>query len=63
MLRISIGQVERFYDLIRIAERWDDPSYLANKVASKYPAPQREQIRALLMNKENWYLPFFKAYQ
>ena len=54
---------ERFYDLIRIAERWDDPAYLADKVASKYPPPQREQIRALLMNKENWYLPFFKAYQ
>ena len=54
---------ERFYDLIRIAERWDNPAYLANKVASKYPAHQREHIRALLMNKENWYLPYFKAYQ
>lgn len=54
---------ERFYDLIRIAERWDDPSYLADKVASKFPVQQREQIRMLLMNKENWYLPYFKAYQ
>lgn len=51
---------ERFYDLIRIAERWDDPSYLADKVASKYPANRREEIRALLMNKENWYIPYFK---
>lgn len=54
---------ERFYDLIRIAERWDDPSYLADKVASKYPVQQQDQIRMLLMNRENWYLPYFKAYQ
>lgn len=54
---------ERFYDLIRIAERWDDPSYLADKVASKYPVQQQGQIRMLLMNRENWYLPYFKAYQ
>lgn len=47
---------ERFYDLIRIAEKWDDPSFLADKIAAKYPAGQREQIKALLMNKENWYI-------
>jgi tetratricopeptide (TPR) repeat protein len=57
----SAWEGERFYDLIRIAEKWDDPSFLADKVAAKYPAAQREQIRALLMDKENWYLPYFKA--
>jgi hypothetical protein len=56
----SAWEGERFYDLIRIAEKWDDPSFLADKVAAKYPAAQREQIRALLMDKENWYLPYFK---
>ena len=51
---------ERFYDLIRIAERWDDPAYLADKVASKYPTHRHDEIKTLLMNKENWYLPYFK---
>jgi len=56
----SAWEGERFYDLIRIAEKWNDPAFLAEKVAAKYPAGQRDQIKALLMNKENWYLPYFK---
>ncbi len=52
---------ERFYDLVRMAERWDTPAFLADKVAAKYPAGRREEIKSLLMNKENWYLPYFKT--
>ena len=51
---------ERFYDLIRIAKRRDDPSYLADKVASKFSGAKREEIRQLLMNEQNWYVPFFE---
>ncbi len=47
---------ERFYDLMRIARRRGDPSYLADKVAAKFNPPLREQIRQHLLNEENWYL-------
>ena len=47
---------ERFYDLMRIARRRDDPAYLADKVAAKFESPMREQVREHLMNEENWYL-------
>jgi len=47
---------ERFYDLMRIARRRGDPSYLADKVAAKFPPPQREQVRQHLLNEDNWYL-------
>ncbi len=47
---------ERFYDLMRIAKRRDDPAYLADKVAAKFDPPLREQVREHLMNEENWYI-------
>jgi starch-binding outer membrane protein, SusD/RagB family len=51
---------ERFYDLMRVAKRRNDPSYLANIVSAKYPEGKREQIYALLMDPNNWYINFFK---
>ena len=50
---------ERFYDLIRVANRRNDPSFLANKVSAKFPVAQRAAMKALLMNKENWYIHMF----
>jgi hypothetical protein len=50
---------ERFYDLIRVANRRDDPSYLANKVSAKFPSSQRAAMKALLMDKKNWYIHMF----
>ncbi len=50
---------ERFYDLMRIADRRNDPSFLAKKVSAKYPAGQREQIYSLLLDKNNWYIHYF----
>ncbi len=50
---------ERFYDLMRVAKRRGDPAYLADKVASKFSGSEAENIRSLLMNEENWYLPFY----
>lgn len=46
----------RFQDLMRIALRRNDPSYLANLVAQKHPDNQ-EAIRVKLLNTDNWYLP------
>lgn len=45
----------RFHDLMRIAFRRNDPSYLSNKVAEKY-TNNKEAIRSKLMNEYNWYL-------
>ena len=47
---------ERFYDLIRIAKRRNDPSYLADKVAAKFSGSEAVRIRELLMDESNWYI-------
>ena len=51
---------ERFYDLMRIAKRRNDPSYLAELVSQKFPAGKREEIYNLLLDEENWYIPYFE---
>ncbi len=50
---------ERFYDLVRIAKRRNDPSFLADKVAEKFSGAQKETIRNWLMNEENWYIHYY----
>lgn len=52
---------ERWSDLMRIARRRNDPSFLADKVyakLSKANNPKAAQVRAKLMDMQNWYLPF-----
>jgi hypothetical protein len=51
---------ERFYDLIRVANRRNDPSFLAKKVSAKFPEGRREQIYNLLLDENNWYLKYFE---
>lgn len=46
----------RFYDLMRVALRRNDPSYLADPV-SRRNGQQDDAIRSLLMDPKNWYLP------
>ena len=46
----------RFYDLMRVALRRGDASYLANPVSRRNGVVD-ERLRALLMDKKNWYLP------
>lgn len=50
---------ERFYDLVRIAKRRSDPSFLADKVAAKFNGEQKEIIRELLLDENNWYIDFY----
>jgi hypothetical protein len=53
----------RWSDLLRVALRRNDPSYLANKIYDKLVKagnPQAGAVRAKLMNPENWFLPFKK---
>ncbi len=51
---------KRFYDLMRVANNRNDPSYLAGIVSSKYPAGQREEIYNLLLDPNNWYINYFE---
>lgn len=51
---------ERFYDLMRVAQRRNDPSFLAKKVSAKFPAGERERIYNLLLDESNWYINYFK---
>ena len=51
----------RWSDLLRIALRRNDPAFLADKVYNKLIKqnnPSASSVRAKLLNKENWYLPF-----
>lgn len=52
---------KRWTDLVRVANRRQDPSYLADKVAAKFTDPaQQDAVRQRLLNTANWYLPFKK---
>ena len=51
----------RWPDLLRVALRRNDPSFLADKVFAKLTKdrnPDAATVRAKLMNPANWYLPF-----
>ena len=49
---------QRFYDLMRMAKRLNDPSFLADRVAAKFSGAQKENIRSLLMDENNWYINY-----
>ena len=46
----------RFHDLMRVALRRNDPAYLADPVSRRNGEPD-DNLRSLLMNTANWYLP------
>jgi len=51
----------RWPDLLRVALRRNDPSFIADKVYAKLlkdGIPTAAAVRAKLMDKNNWYLPF-----
>ena len=51
---------ERFYDLMRVAKRRNDPSFLAKRVSEKFPAERRQEIYNYLLNEDNWYIKYFE---
>lgn len=55
----SLYEGKRFYDLMRVALRRNDPAYLADAVARRNGKID-EALRARLMEKKNWYLPIKK---
>lgn len=53
---------KRWFDLVRIANRRNNPAYLADKVAAKFDdAATAEMVRSKLMDPNNWYLPIPKV--
>lgn len=48
----------RFYDLMRVAMRRNDPTYLADKVARRHgeSQPRNEALFTRLSNMDNWYI-------
>jgi hypothetical protein len=51
----------RWEDLVRIARRRNDPAFLADKIYDKLNKEgnaEAANVRAKLMNPNNWYLPF-----
>jgi len=50
---------KRWNDLVRIAERRNDPAFLADKVAAKFMGTSKyNDVHSKMMNPSNWYLPF-----
>jgi len=51
---------ERFYDLMRVAKRRNDPDFLASRVAQKFPPERRQDIYNHLLDEQNWYINIFE---
>lgn len=51
---------ERFYDLMRVAKRRNDPTFLAKRVSEKFPEERRDEMYNYLLNEDNWYIHYFE---
>jgi hypothetical protein len=51
---------ERFYDLMRVAKRHNDPSILAGRISQKFPPGKREEMYNYLLDENNWYINYFE---
>lgn len=49
---------KRYFDLLRIAKRRNDPDYLSNHILTRFDNPDTTNIKYFFQNQENWYLPF-----
>ena len=54
----SAGEARAYFAMIRIAKRWNDPAILADRVSAKYSGGMQSTIQNLLMNPENWFVPY-----
>jgi hypothetical protein len=49
---------KRWFDILRVAQRRDDPEYLVNLMVQKYGLEKEPEIAAFFGNKQNWYVSF-----
>jgi hypothetical protein len=54
----SAGEARSLPAMIRAAKRHNNPAFVADIVSAKYPAGQREVIRAKLQDPANWYIKY-----
>lgn len=47
---------KRWFTLMRMAMHLNNTSFLSEKVSEKFPEGERQQYKALLDNKENWFI-------
>jgi hypothetical protein len=40
--------------MVRMAEKWNDPAIVADRVCPKYPAGEQKRIQNIIMNKGYW---------
>ena len=52
------GEGKRWFSMMRIARNTNDPALLAETVSRKFPAAERAQYQAQLMNPANWFIPY-----
>ncbi|MCF8378954.1 MAG: RagB/SusD family nutrient uptake outer membrane protein [Bacteroidales bacterium] len=49
---------KRYFDLLRIARRRNDPNYLSDHIQLRFDNPDTTNIKNFFANQDNWYLPF-----
>ncbi|MDR6736473.1 RagB/SusD family nutrient uptake outer membrane protein [Sphingobacterium sp. 2149] len=54
----SAGEAKAYFAMMRIADRWNDPTILAEIVAQKYPVGQTNQIRQYLLDRNHWFVQY-----
>ena len=54
----SVGEARGLFAMIRAAKYFNDPSIVADRVSAKYPIGKRGEIRAKLLNPENWFIKY-----
>lgn len=54
----SAGEAKAYFAMMRIADRWNDPTILADVVAQKYNAGQANQIHQYLLDRKNWFVQY-----
>lgn len=52
---------KRWFDLVRVAERRNNPAYVADAIASKFEGAEAEAMRSKLMDPTKWYLPLSRV--
>ncbi|MFR9166510.1 MAG: hypothetical protein ACLVKO_09950 [Dysgonomonas sp.] len=54
----SAGEARALYAMLRAAKRWNDPSFVADKVSAKYPDGKKQEMKNKLQNSENWFIKY-----
>lgn len=48
---------KRWFDILRIARRRNDPDFISDMLMKRYESPDSAMVRNFFSNPDNWYLP------